>query len=171
MNVTYACPKCEAANRSELSPEMTALTCQSCGQQLQIPTGAIDEHGGVHRCVTCPSTDLFVRKDFPQGLGVAIVTVGLLASCVTWGYSELYWTFAILCATALVDVVLYVVVPNALMCYRCGAMYRQTSDLSKYESFNLETHERHRQQKIRLAEAVGNARRPETTQPSHEGKI
>lgn len=71
-----------------------------------------------------PGADLFVRKDFPQGLGVAIVTVGLLASCVAWGYSQLYLTFGILFATALVDVVLYVFVPNALMCYRCGAMYR-----------------------------------------------
>ncbi len=34
-------------------------------------------------------------------------------------------TFAILFATALIDVVLYLIVPDALMCYRCGAMYRQ----------------------------------------------
>ena len=107
----------------------------------------------MHRCMACPSTDLFVRKDFPQRLGVLIVTIGLLASCVAWAYSQLYLTFAILFATAAVDVVLYVVVPDALMCYRCGAMYRGALRLEEHGSFNLETHERHRQQKIRLAEA------------------
>jgi hypothetical protein len=152
MNATFPCPKCEAANRTEITPGQTSLSCTHCGQTWEIPAGAVDEQRGIHRCLACPSTDLFVRKDFPQSLGVAIVTVGLLSSCVAWGYSMLYLTFAILFATALVDVVLYVFVPNALMCYRCGAMYRGTADVDQHESFNLETHERHRQQKIRLTE-------------------
>jgi hypothetical protein len=163
MNVTFPCPKCEAVNRAEISPAATVLRCEHCGLEVQIPSGAIDAKGGVHRCLACPSTDLFVRKDFPQGLGVAIVTVGLLASCVAWGYSQLYLTFAILFATAFVDVVLYVFVPNALMCYRCGAMYRGAADVDGHESFNLETHERYRQQKIRLADVKqANFRRQES---------
>ncbi len=153
MNVTYPCPKCEAVNRAEVSAATTALCCEHCNQELRVPAGAIDSNAGLHRCLACPSTDLFVRKDFPQGLGVAIVTVGLLASCVAWGYSQLYLTFGILFATALIDVVLYIFVPNALMCYRCGAIYRGVADVESHESFNLETHERHRQQTIRLAEA------------------
>ena len=94
MNVTFPCPKCESANRAEISPASTAYTAQHCSQEMQIPPGAIDATGGLHRCLACPSTDLFVRKDFPQRLGVAIVTIGLLASCVAWGYSQLYLTLA-----------------------------------------------------------------------------
>src|SRR5262245_22174761 len=109
MNVTFACPKCEAANRAELGPTVGEIHCSLCGHSLQLPAGAI-EGNSVHRCLACPSTDLFVRKDFPQRLGVAIVTVGLLASCVAWAYSMLYLTFGILFATALVDVALYVFV-------------------------------------------------------------
>lgn len=150
MNVTFPCPTCEAANRADVLPGDSELRCTRCGQTVEIPAGAIDD-GRLHRCLACPSTDLFVRKDFPQRLGVALVTVGLLASCVAWAYSQLYWTFGILFATALIDVVLYAVVPNALMCYRCGAMYRGAANLDQHGSFNLETHERHRQQKIRLA--------------------
>ena len=93
----------------------------------------------------CLSAKIF-RSDWESRL----VTIGLLASCVAWGYSQLYWTFGILFATALVDVVLYLIVPNALMCYRCGAMYRGAAEIDSHGSFNLETHERHRQQKIRL---------------------
>jgi hypothetical protein len=92
-----------------------------------------------------------VRKDFPQRLGVAIVVVGIVASSIAWGYTFVVATFAILFATALVDVVLYLVVPDALMCYRCGAQYRGAPGISQHESFNLETHERYRQQAARMA--------------------
>jgi hypothetical protein len=171
MNVTFPCPKCEAANRAEVAPDEAALSCTHCGQSVQIPAGALDDHGGVHRCLACPSTNLFVRKDFPQQLGVAIVTIGLLASCVAWAYSMLYLTFAILFATALIDVILYVFVPNALMCYRCGAMYRGSTDVDQHESFNLETHERYRQQKIRLVEAQAVGRTGQVTNQSAQSRV
>ena len=152
MNITFACPHCEAANRTEILSDTMILSCAHCQRESSIPEGAIvDDH--VRRCLVCPSTDLFVRKDFPQRLGVTLVTIGLVVSCVAWGYSQLYWTFGILFATALVDVALYLIVPNALMCYRCGAMYRGTAEIDSHGSFNLETHERHRQQKIRLEQA------------------
>src|SRR6185369_4922364 len=94
---------------------------------------------------------LFVRKDFPQRVGVAVVVVGIVASCVAWAYMAVIATFAILFATALIDVVLYLVVPDALMCYRCGAQYRGFGGLSAHGAFNLETHERYRQQASRMA--------------------
>jgi hypothetical protein len=151
MNITFSCPHCEAANCCEVSAGALELVCAACGKELNPPADAIIG-GQVRRCLVCPSTDLFVRKDFPQRLGVMLVTIGLVASCVAWAYSQLYLTFAILFGTALVDVVLYLVVPNALMCYRCGSMYRGAAEIDAHGSFNLETHERHRQQKMRLAE-------------------
>jgi hypothetical protein len=151
MNITYSCPQCEAINRCEIGAGTPEIVCVGCGKELNPPSDAITD-GQVRRCLVCPSTDLFVRKDFPQQLGVGLVTIGLVASCVAWAYSQLYRTFAILFGTALVDVALYLVVPNALMCYRCGAMYRGAAEIDAHGSFNLETHERHRQQRIRLAE-------------------
>jgi hypothetical protein len=103
------------------------------------------------RCLVCPSTDLFIRKDFPQRVGVGIVAVGIVGSSIAWGYSLPILTFAILFATALVDVVLYLIVPDALMCYRCGAQYRMAAGMDRHGAFNLETHERYRQQAARMA--------------------
>jgi DNA-directed RNA polymerase subunit RPC12/RpoP len=151
MNIVFSCPHCQQTSRTALSADAGALACAHCGEQVIVPPGAIDADG-LHRCLVCPSKDLFLRKDFPQRLGVGIVTLGLAASCVAWGYHELILTFAILFLTALVDVVLYLLVPNALMCYRCGAQYRGVPGLETHSLFNLETHERHRQQKARLAE-------------------
>lgn len=151
MNVEYVCPQCERLSRAEISPDATEFCCALCDRQMPIPPGALGAEK-LRRCLVCPSTDLFVRKDFPQRLGVTVVAIGILASCVAWAYHQLIPTFVILFLTALIDVVLYLVVPNALMCYRCGAQYRGAPGLETHSPFNLETHERHRQQKARLAE-------------------
>lgn len=158
MNVTFACPACGAVSRVEFSGETPAIGCSHCAEKLLIPAGAV-EGEQVHRCLVCPSTELFVRKDFSQRLGVTIVVAGLAASCVTWYWHELLATFAILFATAAVDFVLYFFTGNSLQCYRCHAEYRGVEGLEKHEPFNLETHERYRQQAARLAEAAAASAR------------
>jgi hypothetical protein len=60
------------------------------------------------------------------------------------------WTYGVLFTFALIDVVLYLVVGNVLHCYRCQAQYRGVPGLEEHQPFNLETHEKHRQQQIRL---------------------
>jgi DNA-directed RNA polymerase subunit RPC12/RpoP len=154
MNVTFACPQCHQAGRVELAAGATEFSCAECGQNFPVSPDAIAE-GRLSRCLVCPSADLFVRKDFPQRLGVGLVVLGLTASCVSWGFYLTNLTFVILFATALIDLVLYLVVPNALMCYRCGAQYRGSVGLDAHGPFNLETHERHRQQKARLEQQRG----------------
>ncbi|HEX4000872.1 MAG TPA: hypothetical protein VHX65_20160 [Pirellulales bacterium] len=149
MNATFVCPHCRQPGRVELADGAIQFSCPGCGQTIPISADAIED-GRLARCLVCPSVDLFVRKDFPQQVGVGLVVLGLAASCVTWGFHETYLTFAVLFATALADLALYLLVPNALMCYRCGAQYRGSAGLDAHGPFNLETHERHRQQKARL---------------------
>jgi len=151
MNVTFACPACEAASRVEFTEQTRELPCAHCGQKIAIPEGAyVNQH--VERCFVCPSEDLFVRKDFPQRVGVLLVAIGIIGSSIAWYYSSPVWTFIILGGSALLDMALYSMVGNCLMCYRCKAEYRGLTGLTEYEPFNLETHEKHRQQLIRLAE-------------------
>ncbi|MCO6454881.1 MAG: hypothetical protein J5I93_06245 [Pirellulaceae bacterium] len=157
MNVTYACCQCHRTNREPLTDGSTQLRCVHCGYEQGIPAGAIRD-GRLQRCVVCPSDDLFVRKDFSQRLGLLIILVGFIASSVAWFYYLQLVAFGILAATALIDVALYLLVGNLLQCYRCRAEYREVAELDSYEAFNLETHERHRQQEARLAQ-MGMAER------------
>jgi hypothetical protein len=150
MNAAFHCPGCHHGVRTSVVATDESLKCPHCGQSIAIAADAFDQ-GQLQRCLVCPSTDLFVRKDFPQRLGVAIVVLGIVASCVTWAMSLLVATFAVLLATALVDVVLFLIVPDALSCYRCGAIYRLAEGAAAHGPFNLETHERHRQQAARMA--------------------
>ena len=149
MNVTYACPACESGVRQQFDSETRELTCPHCGRRLRVPDDAVDETR-IKRCLSCPSADLYLRKDFPQRVGVALVAVGVVGSSIAWYHMHVLWTFGILFATALVDVVLYVLVGDALMCYRCQSEYRGVDGMESHDSFDLETHEKYRQLAARI---------------------
>ncbi len=151
MNVTFACPHCHATSRSEFDDSTPAITCEHCNQHLTIAESTV-EGQKLGRCLVCPSTDLYVRKDFPQRLGVALVGLGIIGSSIAWYHTNLMWTFGILFATALADVLLYTMVGDALMCYRCDALYRGVEEMDSHGNFDLETHEKYRQLAARIDE-------------------
>jgi hypothetical protein len=149
MNVTYHCPACHKATRSPISATTKALDCAHCHHQIAVPDSAI-KGTRLHRCLVCPSVDLYARKDFPQRLGVGLVIVAIIGSCIAWANYYVVLTFAILFATALIDLVLYIAMGESLTCYRCGAQYRGFDEIELHGGFDLETHERYRQMAARM---------------------
>lgn len=154
-SITFSCPECGGLIRSEFGESSVSVTCNSCNSQRQILDPQLDD-GYLRHCLVCPSTELFVRKDFPQRLGVAIVAIGFIVSSICWGYHLVLASYAVLFLTALIDVTLYLTMGNVLECYRCHAQYRGLPGFEEYEQFDLEAYERHRQQAIRLNEALHN---------------
>jgi hypothetical protein len=152
MQVTFRCPHCDATTRASFDYGGNELVCPECAAEL----GRAEASAGtaLERCLICPSTELYVRKDFSQKLGVTIVVIGFVLSSIAWYYRQPMLTYGILFATALIDVVLYIAVPNLLQCYRCHAQYRGLPELNGHEPFSLETHERYRQLEIRLGQAA-----------------
>jgi hypothetical protein len=135
--------------RAALANDAIEIGCSHCGQHIKVPAGAISG-GQIHRCLVCPSTELYARKDFPQRLGVALVIAGFIGSSIAWANYQVLWSFAILFGTALVDLVLYLVMGESLTCYRCHAQYRGFEQIERHGGFDLETHERYRQMAARL---------------------
>src|SRR3954470_10362115 len=129
MNVTFRCPHCDRTASADFGPQSQEIACPNCQAKWPISVAATATDGGLAQCLICPSTELFVRKDFSQPLGVAIVVAGIVVSSVFWGYHMPYWTYGVLFATALIDVVLYLTVGNVLQCYRCQAQYRGAPEL------------------------------------------
>jgi len=168
MRITYACPACSTTVAHDRVETLSSLICTACQASLPIPVDALTRTDSaeagtlrLRRCLVCPSTELFRRKDFPQRLGVGIVVAGLVASCVAWGMRELVATFAILFGTALLDVVLYLFMPECLTCYRCAARYSGDGVVESFGSFDLETHEKHRQMVARTRSlSTGNTGGP-----------
>lgn len=152
MNVTYACPKCEQTSRCELSATTEQIACSHCDYAIRTPQEAV-QGNSIQRCVICPGKELFVRKDFSQRLGITIIAIGFVLSSITWAYYQAIWTYIILGATAIIDLILYWKVKNLLQCYKCRAEYRGCSGLDEHHPFDLETHERYRQEAARRREA------------------
>ena len=150
MNVTYHCPECERTVRVALSGEADSVVCPNCSRAIKFPPGAIAD-GRIHRCLVCPSTELYARKDFPQRLGVALVVMGFIGSSIAWANYQVLWSFAILFGTALVDLALYIVMGESLTCYRCHAQYRGFEEIERHGGFDLQTHERYRQMAARMS--------------------
>ncbi len=149
MNVLFSCPRCHGHVNRDFDENTASLTCSQCQTAVQVSAGAL--HGShLKKCLVCPSKDLFVRKNFPQRVGVTIVIIGFALSCLTWFYHMVIATFVVLFATALLDVVLYVLVGDVVECYRCHARYQGVADPVGHGGFDLEVHERHRQQQARL---------------------
>jgi hypothetical protein len=149
LTITFACPNCSAFLVLPFDDTTGSFSCTSCQTNLTVTEGAVRQ-SHIERCIVCPSTELFIRKDFPQRLGVGFVVLGFALSCVAWYYHMVITTFAILFATALIDVGLFLFMGDLLECYRCHAQYRGVSNIDSHEAFDLEIHERYRQQKARL---------------------
>ncbi len=77
---------------------------------------------------------------------------GFITSSIAWYYYWIWTSLGILLASAAVDLIMYSIVGNLLQCYRCHAGYRGVPGLDTGDHFNLETHERYRQEKIRIAQ-------------------
>ena len=151
MNLTYSCPQCERATRSDVTTSEQPVICNACGHELPLPQGLDCEE--VDQCLVCGGSELFIRKDFNQRLGLFCIFAGIVASSVTYFLHMRFATYGILAATAAVDFLLYYCVGNLLECYRCHAEYRGLVGLDGHNHFDLEVHERYRQQAARLAEA------------------
>lgn len=163
MRITIPCTECNARIRTDVStpepgtapatsPELPTAECRNCGAQRElIPNAEIREP--LPQCLVCGCRELVLRKAFPQGMGITIVVIGFLISSIAWFYHRIYLTYSILFATAVIDFVLYLMLGNVLQCYRCRAEYRGLEGLEEFEPFNLETHERYRQEAARLQEA------------------
>ena len=151
MNITFLCPHCDRTVSAEFDVTASELACPACNTVWPIPDGVASE-GKLRQCLVCPSNELFVRKDFSQRLGVTIVVAGIIVSSAFWALRMPYWTYGVLFATAFLDVVLYFTVGNLLQCYRCQAQYRGVPGLENHGGFDLETHEKYRQQRLRLAQ-------------------
>ena len=103
-------------------------------------------------CVVCGDHELYKKKDFPHSLGMAILVGACLASTLTYWLYDKWLTWAILIGSAAFDGILYLLVKDVIVCYRCDAHYRGVPATAEHKPFELTIHERYRQEKIRRAQ-------------------
>lgn len=149
MHVNYCCPSCQHPNGVTISEKTEKLQCGGCSWTRPLPA---DEQQRTHpsACLVCGCHDLWRRKNLSQSVGVAVVVLAAVLSSIAWYRYEILLSFGILMFAAAVDMVLYLFMPDVLVCYRCNAQYLKFDPAGGTPNFNLEMAEKHRQEKIRL---------------------
>jgi hypothetical protein len=150
MELTYECPQCGAVGSVAPVEATPMVHCPRCTQPHALRPEAFEE-GGLRSCAWCGTEALYLQKDFPQGLGLAIVIVGFAISTVFWYYEMPIPAYLVLLVSALVDMVLYYKVPDVTICYRCLGQYRGdgANRGGRYQPFDLAIGERYRQERLR----------------------
>jgi hypothetical protein len=106
-------------------------------------------------CVLCGNEELYKKKDFPHWLGLTILVIASVAFLIgqAFYWKWLAWTFML--GLASVDALLYVMVSDVVVCYRCGAHHRGVPSGS-HQPFDLSVAERYRQARLRQAQLQGD---------------
>ncbi len=100
---------------------------------------------------------------------MAIVVVGFVISTIFWYRDEPLPALGVLLLSALADMVLYRLVPDVTICYRCLSQYRGAgaNPEGRFQGFDLAIGERYRQERIRAEQlrSQGSTSSP----PAHQG--
>ena len=98
----------------------------------------------IDQCPRCGCRDLFIRKDFPQKLGLSLVIIAGVAFLILAAWRHTFFIGAVILAVAaLVDAVIYMLVGRLTVCYRCRAEFRGPIN-PQHDGFELATNEKYR---------------------------
>ena len=99
------------------------------------------------QCPKCGCRDLFIRKDFPQKLGLSVVIIAGVAFLVlASSRGHFYLGVYVLLAAAIIDAALYAFVPKITVCYRCRGEFRDVPVNPEHEGYELAVGEKYRVQ-------------------------
>lgn len=91
----------------------------------------------VDRCAACDCHKVYVQKDFNRTLGVTIFAAGAITSLILYGKNLVWQAMAVLLGCATVDALLYRLLPDVTICYKCHAQYRQFAPNPDGQPFEL----------------------------------
>ena len=152
MHLSFDCPTCQSVVRTAVSESTEKIECGDCGWSRPVPNS--DEADPSPRsCLVCGCVDLWRQKDFPPRVGLTVVGLGMLLSTIAWYFRMPKTAFGVLMGCALLDLVLYTLMKDVLVCYRCSAQHRRYGTEDSHPKFDLEIAERYRQEASRLSDA------------------
>jgi DNA-directed RNA polymerase subunit RPC12/RpoP len=132
--ISFRCPRCGKEATAGLDGRGG---CRSCGEAAALPVSAeLRTSRVVDACPACGSALLYVQRDFNQKTGLAVVALGAVLAPFTPYYSSLM-------AAALIDAVLYALLPEITVCYRCHAHFRGFARNPRHQPFDLHVAEQY----------------------------
>jgi len=148
MVIRARCPGPDCRRWLETAPPgagESAVKCPHCLRDLPLTACDADAEGPIAQCAVCGGREFFLRKDFPQKLGLAIVILFAVVASVFYYFRIVAATYAALAVPVMIDAVVYLVVGQVTVCYRCRAEYRRVGYNQHHANFDLATSEKYSQ--------------------------
>ncbi len=160
MELTFSCAKCGAVGHVSNLEKCGQAECCQCGTVRSLHHKAI-ALSQLQSCPWCLTTDLYLQKDFPQGLGLLIVVIGFAISTVFWYFEMPIYSYLVLVVSMALDLVMYYKVPDVTICYRCLCQLRGAgaNPDGRFKPFDLAIGERYRQERLRIEQLREQATR------------
>ncbi len=144
LTIQFLCPHCSQPASAEFEQLPEVIRCARC--EWERTNSPADPQ--TPACPICGCDDMWRQKNFPQGVGLSMVVLAASLSTWAWWQYEPVWALGILLFFALIDWLLYMFMPDVLVCYRCRARISGMPDEAAVPKFDLEIQERYRQQAI-----------------------
>lgn len=142
MILTIHCSQSDCRGRVRLQTDSAgdaSGACPRCGVVAHVTVDQAD----VRHCATCGGTEFFIRKDFPQKLGLILVILFGAVASVFYYFENIPATFGTLASLVVVDAAIYFFVGRVTVCYRCRAEYRGVAYNPDHQGFDLATSEKY----------------------------
>ena len=147
MIVRFECPACGRPGRIDTTGRRE-WQCPSCDHFLRTAHIA-NADTSLKSCAICGNIELYKKKGFPHWLGLTILGAACLAFLVLNLLYLQWWAWAALIGSAVFDGLLYLWVPDVVVCYRCDAHHSGLDSSADSPAFELVIAERYRQERIR----------------------
>ena len=126
--IAFHCPQCGGEAVCGLDGQGRCTRC-TAEPRLDLPA-SLAATRVIERCPACDGPQLYVQRDFNQRAGLLVVIVGALLAPFTPYYSSLF-------VAAAIDALLYALLPEITVCYRCQAHFRGFARNPRHQSFDL----------------------------------
>ncbi len=138
MELTCRCPHCQSSQSIDPTKIENGVVCASCEGDIPLtPSESIRNQNLVDACPWCGESVFYVQRDFNQKLGLGIVVLFALIGLVfVWLGRPLYFYLS-LAAGALIDLLLYLMLPEVTICYACKIAFRSVEKNPDHKPFDL----------------------------------
>ncbi len=125
MHLTLKCPDCQSALPVAAADPPLEVKCGRCSYAIRLLVGEnVRTDQAVDICPVCTGVDFYRRKDFDPKLGLTIVVVASLISAGFLWVGLVLVAFGVLAVAALIDLVVYRLIGDLTVCYRCHTEFR-----------------------------------------------
>lgn len=136
MEISFRCPECQAGNRVQSTHAESS--CEACGRHLpMVLSENILHHSQVDVCPRCGKTDFYVQRDFNGKIGLGIAVLFALVGLVFVALDRPVYFYACLGAAAIIDLLLYLSLPEITICYSCKTAFRGARRNPAHQPFDL----------------------------------